>query len=74
MIDRKSVVKIWRNHVACVKNFVLFFESNHEFNVRDSNRANTPKVIRSADVSYLVNIFLSVLSCKCRGRSQLCLD
>ena len=50
MIFCKPVVKIWRNHVACVKNFV-FFLSNHEFNVRDSNRANTPKVIRSADVS-----------------------
>jgi hypothetical protein len=51
MIDCKSVSKIQRNHVLCVKNSCVFLESFMNARSLANNLASTPEVLCAADIS-----------------------
>lgn len=51
MASYKSVAKIERNLIVCVKIFCIFREVSTNRTYRDHNRVNAPYVLYFADVS-----------------------
>jgi len=51
MIDCKSIAKIQRNHVLCVKISCVFLESTLECSALANNLTSTPEVLCAAVIS-----------------------